>query len=348
MESLKARITKRTVDAASVPNTGELRVWDTDLKGFFLRVYPSGRRVYAIKYRAGILQRIYTIGVHGSPLTPEQARKGAENALDRIRHGEDPATEKKAAREALTVAALIDRYLEDGPATKPAKRASTWAIDASNLNRHIRPLVGRKVANTITKADAAKATRDIAEGKTRAYEKTKLRGRARITGGEGTARRTRTTAAAMFAWGIEHGLVQINPFAGVRLPAAPLRDRFLSLEEAGRFLEALSEMQNCGAVSNTFADALRMLLLTGARKTEVLGLRWPEVDFDRGILVLPPARTKAGGQVCVASYSRRQRWKSSLSVAPTTRQSLSSKPQGVRVTQSGFGACSSLCALRLS
>jgi integrase len=296
MESRKARITKRAVDAASVPSTGELRVWDTDLKGFFLRVYPSGRRVYAIKYRAGALQRIYTIGVHGSPLTPEQARKAAENALDRIRHGHDPATEKKAAREALTVAALIDRYLEDGPATKPAKRASTWSIDASNLNRHVRPLLGRKVANTVTKADAAKATRDITEGKTRADEKTKPRGRARITGGEGTARRTRTTTAAMFAWGIEHGLVRNNPFAGVRLTAAPVRDRFLSREEAGRFLDALSELQNSGAVSDTFADALRLLLLTGARKTEVLGLRWPEVDFDRRVLVLPPARTKAGGQ----------------------------------------------------
>jgi Arm DNA-binding domain len=94
-----------------------------------------------------------TIGVHGSPLTPEQARKAAENALDRIRHGHDPATEKKAAREALTVAALIDRYLEDGPATKPAKRASTWSIDASNLNRHVRPLLGRKVANTVTNGE---------------------------------------------------------------------------------------------------------------------------------------------------------------------------------------------------
>ena len=154
MESRTARITKRTVDAVVTPTTeaGEARVWDTDLKGFFLRVYPSGRRVYALKYRLGPLQRIFTIGVHGSPYTPEMARDAADAALRRVADGEDPATIKKEAREALTVSALINRYLEDGPATKPSKRASTWANDGSNLKRHILPLLGRKVANAVSKA----------------------------------------------------------------------------------------------------------------------------------------------------------------------------------------------------
>jgi integrase len=118
--------------------------------------------------------------------------------------------------------------------------------------------------------------------------------------------------------------VRNNPFAGVRLTAAPVRDRFLSREEAGRFLDALSELQNSGAVSDTFADALRLLLLTGARKTEVLGLRWPEVDFDRRVLVLPPARTKAGGQ--------------------TGARRVILSPPALEI----LGACSSRCALRLS
>ena len=62
MDSRRARITKRTVDALVSPSkeAGEARVWDTDLKGFFLRVYPSGRRVYALKYRLGPSQRIFT------------------------------------------------------------------------------------------------------------------------------------------------------------------------------------------------------------------------------------------------------------------------------------------------
>ena len=298
MESRKARISKRTVDAVPVPPEGEeARLWDTDLKGFFLRVYPTGRRVYALKYRLGPLQRIFTVGVHGSPYTPETARDAADKALRRVAAGEDPATEKKEAREALTVAALIDRYLTDGPATKPAKRASTWENDGSNLNRHVRPLLGRKVANAITKADAARAVRDITDGKTAKDEKSeKKRGRIRVRGGEGVARRTLTTTAAMFAWGIEHGLVAANPFAAVHLTTPPVRERFLSREEAGRLLDALSEMEMGERGNPAAADAIRLLLLTGARKTEIVGLRWSEVDFDRKVLLLPPDRTKAGGK----------------------------------------------------
>ena len=298
MESRKARISKRTVDAIPVPPEGEeARLWDIDVKGFFLRVYSSGRRVYALKYRLGPLQRIYTIGVHGSPYTPETARDAAEKALRRVADGEDPATEKKAAREALTVSALIDRYLADGPATKPAKRASTWANDSSNLNRHIRPLLGRKVANGVSKGDAARAIHDITEGKTAKDEKSeKKRGRITVTGGEGVARRTLITTAAMFAWGVEHGLVASNPFSAVRLSAAPVRERFLSREEAGRLLDALSETAPGGRGNPAVADVIRLLLLTGARKTEVLGLHWSEVDFARKLLLLPPVRTKAGGK----------------------------------------------------
>lgn len=298
MQNRKARISKRTIDATSTPSSeqGEVRLWDTDIKGFFLRVYPSGRRVYALKYRLGPSQRIFTLGVHGSPLTAETARAAAEAALRKVAAGEDPAIEKKEARAALTVASLIDRYVEDGPATKPSKRASTWANDASNLNRHIRPLLGRKVANMVTKADAAQAIRSITLGKTSADEKSeKKRGRAIVTGGAGVARRTRTTAAAMFAWGLEHGLVKSNPFASLKLERAPVRERFLSREEASRLIDALSDLEASGGLHPSFCDAIRLLLLTGARKTEILGLRWTEIDFERRLLVLPPERTKAGG-----------------------------------------------------
>jgi Arm DNA-binding domain len=91
--------------------------------GGSLRMYPTGRKVYAMKCRVGRVQSIHTIGEHGSPWTPDEARKAALEALGRARRGEDPNAEKKAAKAALTVSDLIDRYLSDGPATKPAKRA---------------------------------------------------------------------------------------------------------------------------------------------------------------------------------------------------------------------------------
>ena len=299
MNVLRAKITKRTVDGMPIPSQGEARLWDTDLKGFLLRIYPSGRKVYAVKCRVGRVQHIYTIGEHGSPWSLDEARKAASEALQKAQAGEDPSADKKAAKAALSVAQLIDRYLTDGPATKPAKRASTWVIDASNLDRHLRPLLGAKIANALSKTEAARAVRDIAEGKTEADVRTRPRGRARVTGGQGASRRTRNVASAMFAWGMEHGLCASNPFVGVTLTSAPVRERFLTKEEAGRLLDAIAKLESAGAASNTFADALRLLLLTGARKTEVLGLKWSEVDMARGILVLPPDRTKAGGKTGV-------------------------------------------------
>ena len=207
MAVFRLKITKRAVDAARIPIVGEARIWDTEVRGFVLRIYPSGRKVYALKCRVGRRQHIHTVGLHGSPWTPDQARAAAAEALRRAKNGEDPSAPKKAAREALTVGGLIDRYLADGPTAKLAKRASTWKIDAANLNRHVRPICGGKVVNAVAKADATRTVRDIALGKTATDEKTRARGRARVTGGEATARRTAAVASAMFTWGIEHRLV---------------------------------------------------------------------------------------------------------------------------------------------
>jgi integrase len=296
VHTAKAKITKRVVDGAVPPTNGEARIWDTDVKGFMLRIYPTGRKVYAIKCRVGRVQSIHTIGEQGSPWTPDEARKAALEALGRARRGEDPNAERKAAKAALTVSDLIDRYLTDGPATKPAKRPSSWVSDGSNLNRHIRPLIGTKVADHVTKGEAARAIRDIMDGKTLADVRTGPRGRARVTGGEGAARRTRNVAAAMFAWGMEHGLCKTNPFAGTTLATAPVRERFLTKDEAIALLSATSRLESAGNIADAFADALRLLLLTGARKTEILGLRWAEVDFERKLLTLTPQRRKAGGR----------------------------------------------------
>ena len=293
MSDRRVKIGKRFINGIVAP-TGhrEDRYWDIDIRGFFVRVRPTGRIVYALKYRVGRQQRVLTLGAHGSPWTPESAREAARKALDRVRGGEDPSHAKQEARAALTVNELIDLYLTEGVETKIGKRASTWAVDGSNLRRHIRPLIGTKIANLVSKADAAKAIKDIAEGKTAMSEKTaRARGLARVTGGVGTSRRTKITTAAMFAWGVEHGYVKTNPFASIKLTASPMRERFLTPIEAKALLEAIDLH-----LERPFADAAKLLLFTGARKTEILGLQWSEVDLERKALRLPPERTKAGGK----------------------------------------------------
>ena len=122
----------------------------------------------------------------------------------------------------------------------------------------------------------------------------------------------------MFAWGIKHGVVKTNPFSGIPVAAAPIRERFLSPPETASLIEALDEAEGVGAVSLDCCDAIRLLLLTGARKTEITALRWSEVELPRARLSLPPERTKAGGKT-----GRRYIALSDVAIEILTRRALS-------------------------
>jgi hypothetical protein len=161
------KLTKRLVDAATVgPLGGETFLWDADVKGFGVRVKSTGAKSFVLKYRTATETRRYTISKVGSPYTVERARQIAADTLRDIRAGHDPMQTKAAGRKALTLSDLADPYLAEGPAEKPNKKASSWATDSSNINRHIRPLPGRKVAKSLTQADVARFQADVAAGKT--------------------------------------------------------------------------------------------------------------------------------------------------------------------------------------
>ncbi|HEX8568863.1 MAG TPA: site-specific integrase [Caulobacteraceae bacterium] len=295
----QAKLTKRLVDSTEYQDGPDTRVWDTELAGFCLRVYPSGRKSYAVKYRVDGRQRWYTIGAHGSPWSPDEARLKARQILNLAALGEDAVEKKQERKAALTVAQLIERYLAEGPVTKPSKRASSWKADKSNLNNHVGPRIGRKLVRELTRSDCLTLYRDIAAGTIKSDRRTKKRGRAIIRGGAGIAKRTLGTFSAMLSWATEHDLATANPAKGLRLPAQRSLERFLSREEAARLLATLDEMTADESLSEAHADIVRLLLFTGARKGEIVGLRWSEVDIERRRLVLPPERTKAGGKTGV-------------------------------------------------
>lgn len=293
----KLKLTKRAVDAATVPATGEARLWDSELSGFCLRTYPSGRKVYAVKYRVAGRQRWFTIGEHGNPWTPDEARDEAGRVLLEAGRGDDPA-DRKRIKDDLTVSKLIDLYLEHGPKAKPGKRAASWQQDRSGLTRHAKPLIGSKLASKLTKADGTRMVASITAGETAATVKTRKQGKARITGGQGSAVRTYASVRAALSWAIEEGyLPPPNPFEGVKLKLAarPTVERYLSDSQATDLLSALTALEGEGAITGRQAAIFRLLLLTGARRTEIAGLRWSEVDLEQARLVLPPERTKAGG-----------------------------------------------------
>jgi hypothetical protein len=118
------KISKRVVDAADRPtNSDRTFVWDSEVKGFGLMVTARGAKSYVVQYRTpeGRSRRI-TIGRHGSPWTPEDARQKAIDMLRNAHHGFDPLEAKAEARAALTVAELADLYLSEGAAEKPIRR----------------------------------------------------------------------------------------------------------------------------------------------------------------------------------------------------------------------------------
>lgn len=297
-------LTKRLVEALK-PQAARFDVFDARLPGFSVRVHPSGRKSYRFKCLEAGRQRVFTLGEHGRDFPTERARTAAEILRGRSRAGELTAAPAPRAADRLLVSDLIIRWLREGPAAAPNKRASSWAHDASRLNRHIAPLLGKRVVVSLKATDIERAQADIAEGATAADIRTGARGRAIVRGGRAAARSAITTFAACLAWAKTRGLIDDNPAAGVRKIADVKRERFLSEAEAARLLATLDTLQTRARISATFADVIRVLLLTGARKNEIAALTFDELDSERGVIRLRNLRSKTGDKVIVLSGAAR-------------------------------------------
>jgi integrase len=289
------KLSKRAIDALQSDGE-EVRVWDTDIGGFGVRCRGGGGKYYFLKYRLpNGRQRWATIGRHGSPWTVETARKEARRLLGQIVDGEDPVETKAIERTDLTVSQLCDLYLAQPIIITnrgTAKKASSLEIDRSNIERHIKPLLGQVRLRALTRADVEKFQQDVAAGKSRADIKTKPRGRAIVSGGKGIAARSLAVLGTLLSFAVARGLRSDNPARGVRLFANQRRERFLSFAEIGRIGEALSKLEAEGGNRMAIA-AIRLLLLTGCRRGEIIGLRWRWVDFERGCLRLADSKTGA-------------------------------------------------------
>jgi integrase len=282
------KLTKRIVDAADV-GADRYLIWDAELKGFGLLVLPSGVKSYVFDYRTpeGIKHRI-TIGQHGA-WTPDQARKKAEDFRQIVRNGGDPLGAKRALRQSETVGDLLDAYLASQDFAD--KAASTQAIDRGRIERHLRPIFGRRHAHLVTDHDVKRALAAIREGKTAADIKTGKRGRARVTGGAGTARMAIDLLRVVFNW----AKVKPNPCDGVRTGTSGTREIILDdAADYARLFETLDSMERELRIRPAVADAIRVIALTGMRRGEAANLRWSHVELKQGRIVLPPQSHKTG------------------------------------------------------
>jgi hypothetical protein len=262
------KLTKRNVDTLK-PAAERFTAWDTDLKGFGLRVTPSGERVYVLKYRIAGEQRWLTIGRHGSPWTPEQARDEAKRLIGEVARRNDPAVQRRAEREALTFSALCDLYLAEGVSHK---KPSTIAADKGRVEHHLKPLLGRKRVTAITRDDLERLLTDVKAGKTKVDEPERRRPGTLARGGAGVAAQCVTLSATILQFAVARNLRGDNPGRGIKKPAIRKLQRFLSEAELGRLADALTRSVEEGG--NPYpAAAIRLLALTGARRSEILNLR---------------------------------------------------------------------------
>ncbi|MBN8977224.1 MAG: tyrosine-type recombinase/integrase [Rhizobiales bacterium] len=303
------KLNRRTVTAlkaGKVPTS----YYDDGLTGFGLLIRPTGARSWFVEYRPGVGGRGVAKRrmVIGSPdtLSPERARDAAAKILAKAELGGDPAAERGAERADITVADLCDIYLRDGV---EMKKASTITTDRSRIERHIKPLLGRKRVAAVTSLDVKTFMKNVANGKTARDVKTGKRGRSIVRGGKGAATRTVRLLGGIFTFAVEHKYRTDNPVHGVEKYPDGRNERYLTTAELNRLGTAIHEGETAGiphkpskskhapkektrtVVDQFAAAAIRLLIFTGSRLGEILNLRWAEVDLERGLLFLPDSKT---------------------------------------------------------
>ena len=217
----------------------------------------------------------------------------AERMAHTVKLGGDPLADKEAARGALTVAALLDRYVES--AHYATKAPTTQATGRGQIERHLKPLVGRRYVAQLTQDQIRRAFAAIRDGKTAATVKTGPRGLARVTGGEGAARYACRLLRAAFAWAAAERLIELNPTDGIDFGRDGERDAVLDADGYGRLFATLARLEAEHRLRPAVADAVRVIALTGARRGEIASLRWEHIA-DRGRIVLPAREHKTGGK----------------------------------------------------
>lgn len=263
--------TKKGIDRLTWDPDGssqQIHYDDDELGGFGVRVYESGLKTFVlwIRTQSG-RKRLVKIGRYGV-LTLEQARTKARRYLVEVADGKDPVEERRREERAVrTFKQLATRWLEDY-AKGHRKR---WKEDDRRLKKHILPAIGRRTVEAVTPADVQALHAKI--GKDAPVE----------------ANRVINLIRTIYNRGERWGLLAAghpNPASQVDRFREKSRERWLKAAELERLAKALGKEEDVYAVA-----AIRLLLLTGSRKTELLRARWDRLDLDAKRLLLEDTKT---------------------------------------------------------
>ncbi len=244
---------------------------DELVRGLWFRVSPSGAKTWNVVYTResdGTKQRV-KLGRFPA-MTLEKARTAALKMVTAVAEGDDPATKKRASRDAMTIEELGKLYIE-----KYAKRnKKTWAADERLLKVEVYPAIGRMKAHAVKRRDVL----DIIEAKADA-------------GFIAQSTQVLAVTRKMFNWAVDSDYLASSPATGIKPRGkAVKRDRVLSAAEIKKIWKAIGE----AALSAQTRDIIRLLFLTGQRSGEVCGMRRGEIDLDRALWTIPSERTKNG------------------------------------------------------
>jgi integrase len=250
------------------PGDGKVFYSDTKTRGLKLCVYPTGAKSFLLYRRVmGRPERIF-LG-QWPAIKVEQARKMADRMNGQIAEGKNPAEERRQHRLEGSFGNLFERYLELH--AKPHKQARSVSEDEANYRRYLSGWATRRLSS-ITRHDVVKLHTGLAEKH-----------------GFYAANRTLALLSTTFNKANEWGWQGANPCKGVKKFDEEERERFLTDSEMPKFLKALADEPN-----RDFRDFILLDLMTGARRSNILAMRWDEIDFGEAVWRIP--RTKSKGK----------------------------------------------------
>ncbi|MBN9343913.1 MAG: hypothetical protein BGO76_00235 [Caedibacter sp. 38-128] len=262
----KKKLTKRIIESIDSTSDKEVLIWDSEIKGFGLRVSPKGCKSYFVQYRNkyGSTRR-QKIGPHGI-FTVELARDKAKEIIGEVAKGNDPSSGRHDRKNQKTILDLANEYLTLH--AKPNKRYESYIEDKRKIDQVIIPRFGNKKVEQITFHDLHILHHDLI--------KTPIK-----------ANRTRALLSKMFNLAIQWKWITNNPANGLAKYQEHKRERWLNDQELQKLLKVLDIYHN-----QSVANAIRLLVFTGSRRNEVLGATWDQFDLDRGIWTKPAHTTK--------------------------------------------------------
>jgi integrase len=269
------KLTKRLIDDATAPDGKPVYLWETSLAGFGVKVLPSGGKKFIVKYRSygggrKATQRWLTIGAHGQiPL--DQARKKAMQVLTAVNNGEDPQSERLALREAPRLSDVWKRFKEGELLEKKAATARDYR---ANWEQVLSPKLGRIYVSDLSRSSVDKLHRSLSKTPYRANRVVALLSKL-------------MTLTEIWEWR-EQGT---NPCRYIKKFKEEPRERYLTTNEMQALGDAMRDLVDEGSIWPDMANALTLLLLTGARRNEILSLEWSWVAFDECIIRLPDSKT---------------------------------------------------------